>query len=82
MTYLTNIVIGIDQLINTLIGGEPDETLSSHAWRMERDHKPWGFLRFVIDMLFFWQMQHCRDSYESERRRMQLPPEFRTTYIK
>lgn len=27
--YLYNILIGIDQLVNALLGGDPDETISS-----------------------------------------------------
>lgn len=31
----------------------------------------------VIDQLFFWEEKHCESSYESEKERRQLPPEFR-----
>lgn len=27
--YVKNVLIGIDQLVNAMIGGDPDETLSS-----------------------------------------------------
>lgn len=27
--YLYNILIGVDQLCNTILGGDPDETMSS-----------------------------------------------------
>ena len=79
MTYLLNLLIAIDQLLNVLLCfGEADETMSSNAYRMERAGKPWGFLRAVIDFLFYpFQKNHCRKSYESERRRLQLPPEMR-----
>ena len=73
---MKQIAIAIDQLINALIGGYADETLSSHAWRMEQQGKPWGCLRRVIDTLAF-NSAHCYESYLSERLRMQLPPEFR-----
>lgn len=33
MTRLKNILIAVDQLLNALLGGAPDETLSSHAHR-------------------------------------------------
>ena len=77
------IFLALDQLANVLpppidgTVGYADETLSSHAYRMWRDEKPWGILCHVIDMLFFWQSQHCFDSYVSETKRYQLPPEFR-----
>lgn len=28
-TYVWNILIGVDQLVNAILGGDPDETLSS-----------------------------------------------------
>lgn len=79
MTYLLNLLIAIDQLLNVLLCfGEADETMSSNAYRMERARKPWGFLRPVIDFVFYpIQRDHCRKAYESERRRLQLPPEMR-----
>ena len=76
MTYGKKVFIGIDQLINTLIGGWPDETLSSVSWRWYRDGKrKWP--KILIDGLFFWQKDHCYESYLSEQRRTQLAPEFR-----
>lgn len=68
------ILISIDQLINSILGGWADETLSSRAWRL-RFKKP--FLYKSIDKLFFWDINHCQKSYDSERFRRQLPPEFR-----
>lgn len=80
---LKQIAIALDQLLNALlnllgIDSYADETLSSHAYRMWRSGKPTGFLRNVIDFLFFWQQEHCYQSYLSEKYRRQLPPEFRT----
>lgn len=75
---MKQIAIAIDQLLNALFGGYADETLSSHAFRMHRSGKPFGFLCEVIDFVFFWQQEHCYESYLSEKYRKQLPPEFRT----
>lgn len=33
--------------------------------------------RCLVDGLFFWQREHCKSSYESEREGRQLPPELR-----
>lgn len=80
MAYLTNILIAIDQLVNTLIGGEPDESLSSHAYRLDQLGKPFGFTRRVIDAIFLvliWRRGHCQESYEAEIERRQLPPSLR-----
>lgn len=76
--------IAIDQLLNVLItplqaGAYADETMSSRAYRMHRDGRPWGrVLMPVIDLLFRWQIaEHCRHAYIKEQARLQLPPEFR-----
>lgn len=76
---LLQTLIAFDQLLNALLcGGWSDETMSAHAYRMEQQGKPWGFMRRVIDAIFFWQPMHCLMSYESERLRSQSPPEERT----
>ena len=77
MTYWKRILIAVDQLLNALFGGWPDETLSSRCWRWSRDGvRAWP--RRVVDGLLFWEREHFRDSYESERLGRQLPPELRT----
>lgn len=74
MSTLLEILIAIDQLINTLVGGRADETLSARAHRMrEKKHKWWGWTARAIDMLFFWQDGHCKQAYESELQRAHLP---------
>lgn len=72
------ILIALDQLVNTLVGGFADETLSSRAHRMrEKGHRWWGWTANAIDMLFFWQPGHCRHAWESEMRRLQMPSQLR-----
>jgi hypothetical protein len=68
------ILIALDQLVNTVLGGWADETLSSRAWRL-RFKTPWIYK--TIDSVFFWDTNHCEKSYVSERERRQLPPQFR-----
>lgn len=75
--YIINVLIGIDQLATTLIGGYPDETLSSYAHRLYIKGRPMGFMRHVINGIFFWQKDHCLGAYRSEVERRQLPPMFR-----
>ena len=76
MAYGKNLFIAFDQLANALLGGWPDETLSSRAWRRDlEDDVSWP--RKLIDALFFWEKDHCRDSYYSEVERRQCPPELR-----
>ena len=69
------ILVALDQLVNALIGGYADETLSSRAHRRRLRGK--GGVAWVIDHVFFWQDEHCKASYESELERAQLPVEFR-----
>lgn len=79
--YLKHILIGIDQFFTTVVGGWPDETLSSYAYRLDRQGKLGGIIfRPVIDFLFSWQRLpygHCQASWLSERMRYQFPPDMR-----
>lgn len=53
-----------------------DESLSSRAYRWEQNGvRSWP--RRFIDRIFFWEEQHCYQSYVSERESRQLPPELR-----
>ena len=75
-SYGKNLLIAMDQLVNAVFNGFADETISSRAYRWDRDGvRSWPHK--AIDLLFFWQKDHCRTSYESECLRMQLPPEMR-----
>lgn len=76
MTYVRAVLIAVDQLVNAVFMGWPDETLSSRAWRWEQDGvRSWP--RKLIDTLFFTEKAHCYQSYVSEREGRQLPPELR-----
>lgn len=70
------VAVAFDQLINSLLGGYADETLSARAWRHHLDgSRDWPYK--LIDMLFFFQKDHCKEAYESELERMQYPPAYR-----
>ena len=79
--YLKNWLIGLDQWVCTWVGGWPDETLSSYAYRLELQGKRGGrVFRPFIDWLFSWSRDpsgHCHAAWLSERTRNQAPPEFR-----
>ena len=75
--YLLNVAIAADQAVNALLAGAPDETLSSRAHRMRlKGHRYWGWTAKAINLLFFWEADHCRAAHESEQRRTQLPRSF------
>lgn len=71
--YIYNILIGIDQLVNCFLGGYPDETISSRAYRLSFKNKFGSILKTFIDFLFKpWGSNHCKASYESELKRNHL----------
>lgn len=72
--YVKQNLIAIDQLVNTLLGGHADETLSSRAYRAEVKGRFFGrIMRPVIDSIFFFDKDHCYNSYVSELNRNQYP---------
>lgn len=73
--YLWNILVALTQFLNTLLGGYPDESTSSRLWRgyLQGNHFA-ALAAAFVDVLFFWEKDHCRKSYEAERSRYQLPP--------
>jgi hypothetical protein len=67
MTQFFHFLVALDRLANTLFLGDFRETLSSRAHRAHRDGKPWGWLRNVINCMFFWQADHCFEAYHWDR---------------
>ena len=61
------LLIAIDQLANAILSGSADETLSARAYRTKNP------IRYIINAIFFWQIDHCREAFESEIERKQLP---------
>lgn len=79
MNYFLNVLIGIDQLANAIIGGSPDETISARAWRAESNGKMLGMaFRPMIDFVF-WPLEerHCEKAFVAEVRKLQLPKQYR-----
>ena len=65
LKYFKNILIAIDQLLNTLAGGDPDWTISS---RLGRNYKGSWMAKF-IDFLFKWQghKSHVQNASDWEK---------------
>lgn len=76
--YLLNVAIALDQVLNALRGGSPDETLSAAAWRTEQKGRWLGrIFRPLIDLVFHpLEKDHCRTAFESERNGRHLPKEY------
>lgn len=81
--WVKQVLLAFDQLINAIIGGWADETVSSRAWRRSAYLRRWQVTRDLIDTVFGWfgDPQHCFESYTSERLRSQFPPELRDDAI-
>ena len=61
--YLKNLLVSLDQFLNTAAAGSPDETISS---RLGRNYKG-SFLYKAVNVLFFWQKgKHCDEAVEPE----------------
>jgi hypothetical protein len=57
--YIRNMLVGIDQLVNTLFGGDPDETLSSRMGKSQC-----RVCRLICRLLHFLEPKHCEKSIE------------------
>lgn len=77
--WLKQVLLAVDQLLNAIIGGWADETVSSRAWRRSSVSTRWDRTRRLIDAVFGWfgSPDHCFESYTAERLRTQFPPELR-----
>jgi len=65
-TYFHNILIGLDQFANVVLGGTPDTTLSSRCWH-HREHWAGALAVRFLNWLFRWkEIGHCEKSYEAE----------------
>ena len=61
-----NILYSLDQLLNTILLGNADETLSSRLYRNRYNGWQWGFGHWLVNKLFFWQDVHCKGSFRNE----------------
>lgn len=81
---MKQLALAIDQFLNCLFsvvffigGGWADESFSARCWREGKFSKGWNAVRIGIDVLFWFDSQHCFSSYLSEAERKQLPEEYR-----
>lgn len=79
---LTQVLIAIDQVFNTIFGGLADETLSARCFRLgvfsTTPSKFHAYMVSTIDRLFFWQHDHCMNAFIAEVARKQLPSIYQT----
>ena len=61
--YLWNVLVGIDQLVNAILGGDPDETISSRC--AKNQHKPtWRALGAMLEFVDPGHLLRYRDDDE------------------
>jgi hypothetical protein len=68
--YIWNILVAIDQMVNTLCGGDPDETLSSRMGKWAREGDERG-VRKTIYKFAYWVVEkfekdHFKKSIEED----------------
>jgi len=61
--YIWNILISIDQLANTILGGDPDETISSRAGKRQYE-QVWA--KYLCKFLNWLDTNHCKKSIEED----------------
>lgn len=67
--YFWNILITIDQFCNTLLGGDPDETMSSRFGKwLSLPHNTirWRIAYPICVLLHLFQSHHCIRSIEED----------------
>lgn len=70
MAYIKNILVSVDQLGNTIAGGNPDNTISSRIGHYCTDKKKsrwyWRALESIIDFSFYPidGKNHCKVSFQ------------------
>jgi hypothetical protein len=69
-SWITNVLVAADQLVNAVLGGDPDETISSRAAKAARRGHRWGcVLCRALDAL---QRDHCERVIETDEGRFRL----------
>lgn len=74
------VLIALDQLLNTLFYsssegsfGYADETFSARCWRLRYTSRFWFCMYNLVDSLFWFEEDHCFESYYSEVMKQQHP---------
>jgi hypothetical protein len=65
--YVWNLLIAVDQLLNAMLGGDPDETISSRVGKMAMKGSRIG--KIACRVLNFFDKGHCEKSIEYDEGR-------------
>ena len=61
--WTVNMLISVDQLANTIFGGDPDETISSRAGKRDGSHKIATAICWTLNKV---DPGHCKDAIEED----------------
>lgn len=67
--YIWNILIAVDQLGNAILGGDPDETISSRAGKVQDESRWAKCLCWFLNKL---DTGHCKEAIETDEGKDQL----------
>lgn len=66
-SYIRRVLIAIDQLFNTVLGGDPDETISSRLGKAARTGSTKAKVAcWLIGKVFFHNTRHCSEAIEED----------------
>lgn len=72
--YLYEVAAAFSQLLNTILGGERDQTFSARIYEATLVRKPWaGVMRRIVNGLWFWQRDHVKSAYHADSEHTYLP---------
>jgi hypothetical protein len=64
--YLWNIMVGVDQLFNAIMGGNPRETICSRIAKRIKQKKAFLIERLFCKLLDMIDKNHCERSIQDE----------------
>ena len=64
--YIWNVAQWLSQGLNTVVfAGNPNMTFSARCY-VNRDEKVWATVHKLVNTLFFFQPEHCKQAYETD----------------
>jgi len=61
------ILRALSVLLNALLGGQSTETLCGRCYRLREQYRAAQAVVWVVNGVFFWQINHCASSYHADR---------------
>ena len=59
--YINKVCISFSIMLNVILGGSLNQTLSATQWDRKRNNKL--NIVWLIDSFFFWQKNHCLEAW-------------------